>query len=100
MVDFGTGRQIPLTNASPTSYATGYARPCTASGTGTCSNWNAKSSQQFASLAAPQSVTLAHARRRRAVLATFTSAAGNQFRTISSNPVCWSGSHHLRQQQQ
>jgi type IV pilus assembly protein PilY1 len=27
-----------------------------------------------------------------AVLATVTSAAGNQFRTITSNPVCWSGS--------
>jgi len=26
------------------------------------------------------------------VLGTFTSSAGNQYRTISSNPVCWSGS--------
>ncbi len=90
MVDFGTGRQIPLTNSSPTTYATG-SQSLYGIWDWNMSNWNSKSSTQVASLPSPQSVTLASLSAQ-AVLATVTSAAGNQFRTITSNPVCWSGS--------
>ncbi|HEX2789241.1 MAG TPA: PilC/PilY family type IV pilus protein [Steroidobacteraceae bacterium] len=90
MVDFGTGRQIPLTNSSPTTYATG-GQSLYGIWDWNMSSWNSKSQQQVASLPAPQSVTLASLSAQ-AVLSTVTSAGGNQFRTISSNPVCWSGS--------
>jgi type IV pilus assembly protein PilY1 len=54
-------------------------------------SWNAKSSQQFASMPVPQSVTTSNLVAQ-TVLGTYTSTAGNQFRTISSNTVCWAGS--------
>jgi type IV pilus assembly protein PilY1 len=90
MVDFGTGQQIPLTNASPTSYATG-SQALYGIWDWNMSSWNLKAAQKFASLPSPQSVTLGTLSTQ-SVLGTFTSAAGNQFRTISSNPVCWAGS--------
>ncbi|MFI4867928.1 MAG: pilus assembly protein [Steroidobacterales bacterium] len=90
MVAFGTGRQFPLSNASPTSYSTG-SQAMYGIWDWNMSSWNAKSSQQFASLASPQSVTVGTLATQ-TVLGVFTSSAGNQFRTISSNPVCWSGS--------
>ncbi|HXL97203.1 MAG TPA: PilC/PilY family type IV pilus protein [Steroidobacteraceae bacterium] len=90
MVDFGTGRQIPLTNASPTSYATG-AQALYGIWDWNMVSWNLKSGQKFASLPTPQSVTLGTLSAQ-SILGTFTSPAGNQFRTISSNPVCWAGS--------
>jgi type IV pilus assembly protein PilY1 len=90
MVDFGTGQQIPLTNASPTSYATG-TQALYGIWDWNMSSWNLKAAQKFASLPSPQSVTVGTLSTQ-SVLGTFTSAAGNQFRTISSNPVCWAGS--------
>jgi type IV pilus assembly protein PilY1 len=90
MVDFGTGRQIPLTNATPTTYATG-AQALYGIWDWNMGSWNLKSTQKFAALPSPQSVTLGTLSAQ-TVLGTFTSAAGNQFRTISSNPVCWAGS--------
>jgi type IV pilus assembly protein PilY1 len=90
IVDFGTGREIPLTNTSSASYATG-AQALYGVWDWNMASWNAKSGQQFASLPAPQSVTLATLSAQ-VVLGTYTSTAGNQYRTISSNPVCWAGS--------
>jgi type IV pilus assembly protein PilY1 len=90
MVDFGTGRQMPLTNSSPTTYATGN-EALYGIWDWNMSSWNAKSSQQFASLPVPQSVSTANLVQQ-TVLGTYASGGGNQFRTISSNPVCWSGS--------
>ena len=90
MVDFGTGRQFPLTNSSPTSYATG-SQALYGIWDWNMGSWNSKSAQQYASLPAPQAVGLGTLAAQ-TVLGTFTSSAGNQYRTISSNPVCWSGS--------
>ena len=90
MVDFGTGRQFPLTNSSPTTYATG-SQALYGIWDWNMGSWNSKSAQQYASLPAPQTVGLGTLAAQ-TVLGTFTSSAGNQYRTISSNPVCWSGS--------
>jgi type IV pilus assembly protein PilY1 len=90
MIDFGTGRQMPLTNSSPTTYATG-GQALYGIWDWNMGSWNLKSAQQFASLPVPQSVTTATLAAQ-TVLGTYTSTAGNTYRTISSNPVCWSGS--------
>ena len=104
MVEFGTGRQIPTTNASPTLYCgntlPGTSTPVCGSATQTLYGiwdwnmgaWNAKSASPFATLPAPQTVALASLEPQ-TVLGVFTSSStGNQYRTISSNAVCWSGS--------
>jgi type IV pilus assembly protein PilY1 len=90
IVDFGTGRQIPLTNASPTTYATG-AQALYGIWDWNMSSWNLIAAQKFASMPSPQSVTIATLSAQ-AVLSTVTSSGGNIFRTITSNPVCWAGS--------
>jgi type IV pilus assembly protein PilY1 len=90
IVDFGTGRQIPLTNATPTTYATG-AQALYGIWDWNMTSWNLIAAQKFASMPSPQSVTVGTLATQ-TVLGTFTSTAGNQFRTISSNPVCWAGS--------
>jgi type IV pilus assembly protein PilY1 len=91
MVEFGTGRQIPTTNASPTTYATG-TQALYGIWDWNMSSWNAKSASPFASLPAPETVTLATLEPQ-TVLGVYTSTTtGNQYRTISSNPVCWAGS--------
>jgi type IV pilus assembly protein PilY1 len=91
LLEFGTGRQIPTTNSSPTTYATG-AQALYGIWDWNMSSWNSKSATPYATLAAPQSVTLATLEAQ-TVLGVFTSpTTGNQYRTISSNPVCWSGS--------
>jgi type IV pilus assembly protein PilY1 len=91
MVEFGTGREIPTTNASPTTYATG-TQALYGIWDWNMSSWNAKSASPFASLAPPQSATLATLEPQ-TVLGVYTSTTtGNLYRTISSNPVCWAGS--------
>ncbi|HEY1725271.1 MAG TPA: PilC/PilY family type IV pilus protein [Steroidobacteraceae bacterium] len=90
MIDFGTGQQVPLTNSSPTTYAT-TAQALYGIWDWNMANWNSKSSVQFASMTAPQTVSTATLTTQ-SVLGVFTSTAGNQFRTISSNTVCWAGS--------
>jgi len=90
MIDFGTGREIALTNSSPTTYATS-AQALYGIWDWNMSSWNTKSAQKFASMPVPQTVTLATLTAQ-TVLGTYTSTAGNQYRTISSNTVCWAGS--------
>ena len=89
-MDFGTGQETPLTNSSTATFASG-TQALYGIWDWNMSSWNSKSTQQFASLPVPQTVSLATLEAQ-TVLGTYTSTAGNQYRTISSNPVCWSGS--------
>ncbi|MGH8231530.1 MAG: pilus assembly protein, partial [Steroidobacteraceae bacterium] len=90
MIDFGTGQQVPLTNSSPTTYATA-AQSLYGIWDSNMANWNSKSSQQFAVVTSPATVTIGQLQAQ-TIQTTVTSTGGNQFRTITSNPVCWSGS--------
>jgi type IV pilus assembly protein PilY1 len=90
MIDFGTGQATPLNNSSPTTFASG-TQALYGIWDWNMSSWNLISAQKFASLPVPQTVGLGTLASQ-TVLGTYTSAAGNQYRTISSNPVCWSGS--------
>jgi len=81
MVDFGTGRKVPVTNTSPTQY-----QSSTQSLYGiwdwNMDAWNAQSPVKFYSLTAPQTVSL--------VTQTVTTQASGEL-DGSSNAVCWKG---------
>jgi type IV pilus assembly protein PilY1 len=91
MIDFGTGQQMPFTNISASTYANGAQALYgiwdwnMAGVTG----WNAKGSVQYASLAAPQTIS---ASGSNANLATQSITTSGVYRSVTANPVCWSGS--------
>jgi type IV pilus assembly protein PilY1 len=87
MVDFGTGSQSPFTNTSQATYATGGQSLYGVWdwNLGGLSGWNAMSSTQYASLVAPQAVSVAN-------LEAQTITTSGTTRSITSNPVCWQGS--------
>jgi type IV pilus assembly protein PilY1 len=86
MVDFGTGQKTPQTNLTPAQYLTG-AQSLYGIWDWNMAGWNANMSAQFASLAAPQTVTTAQLQTQ-----TLTFNAADQTLDVTSNPVCWSGS--------
>jgi type IV pilus assembly protein PilY1 len=82
MVDFGTGRKFPQSNAVPTSYAPG-VQALYGIWDWNVSGWNSMSSTQYASLPSPQTVSLTSQ--------TLTVNADNSL-NITNNAVCWAGS--------
>ncbi|MDY7576331.1 PilC/PilY family type IV pilus protein [Actimicrobium sp. CCI2.3] len=91
VVAFGTGEQLPQTLNSGAAYASN-----TQSFYGiwdwNMASWNGKSQVKYVSLAAPQSFGISDL-----TLQTITTISGGtgsvaNFRTVSQNPVCWSGS--------
>lgn len=84
MVDFGTGQKTPQSNLTPAKYLTG-SQSLYGVWDWDMAGWNSKMSAQFASLASPQTVTLANLQSQ-----TLTNNAGTL--DVTSNPVCWSGS--------
>ena len=91
VVAFGTGEQLPQTLTSGAAYASN-----TQSFYGiwdwNMASWNGKSQVKYVSLAAPQSFGISDL-----TLQTITTISGGtgsvaNFRTVSQNPVCWSGS--------
>lgn len=100
MVAFGTGRQIPLTNSSATSYASG-TQALYAVWDWNFTSWNAKSTVQYASLnssstgfatstglSSPYTIKPANL-----TADTLTENAGNNGATvdITSSTICWAG---------
>jgi type IV pilus assembly protein PilY1 len=88
IIDFGTGQQIPLTNTTPAVYASG-TQALYGIWDANMTNWNAKGSIQYASLAAPPAISLANMTQQ-TVNAAVPSSSG--FRSVSANPVCWKNS--------
>ena len=96
MVDFGTGRQIPLTNASPTTYASG-TQSLYGIWDWNMSNWNLKGSTQFASLGASNTFgtyAITTGKLQQQTLTDLATSTGTSsgFRSASNLPVCWQGS--------
>jgi type IV pilus assembly protein PilY1 len=83
MVDFGTGRQYPLTNSTPTTYAAG-AQALYGIWDWNMASWNTKGSIQYKSLAAPQTISTANL-----VQQTTSLTSNTAFRTVTNNPICW-----------
>jgi len=91
MIDFGTGQQIPFTNTNATSYAnSGQALYGIWDwNMGGVNGWNSKGSTQYASLSAPQTINPSGPS---ANLQTQTITTSGMDRSVTANPVCWSGS--------
>jgi type IV pilus assembly protein PilY1 len=99
MVEFGTGRQVPMTNTSAATYQTA-AQALYGIWDWNLSSWNALSGaqHQFAtkSISLPSSPTAAvvgtstlQAQTITSTSAATVASAGSDFRTVSSNPVCF-----------
>ena len=86
LVEFGTGQQIPFTNSSPTTYASG-TQALYGVWDWNMSSWNAKSTTQYTSLSAPQTISVSNLQTQ-TILGTYN----NTYRTVSTNPICWKGS--------
>ncbi len=83
MIDFGTGRQIPQTNASPTTYASG-TQSLYGIWDWNQASWNSKGSTQYKSMTAPQSISTSNLVQQTAALTSNTA-----FRSVTSNAICW-----------
>jgi type IV pilus assembly protein PilY1 len=91
MVDFGTGQEMPFTNTSAATYAAG-AQALYGIwdwNLGGVNGWNSKGSVQYASLAAPQTINPSGSNSN---LTTQTITTSGVDRSVTANPVCWSGS--------
>ncbi len=87
LIEFGTGQQIPLTNTSPTTYASG-TQALYGVWDWNLIAWNTHTNLKYAAATAPQSI-LFSTLQQQTITGSITSGAGNQFRQVSSNPVCW-----------
>ena len=86
MVDFGTGRKIGQTNLLAPQYATG-TEHIYGIWDWNMASWNLQSGAQFATLAAPQTITDAKLQAQ-----TLTVSPDGVSRDITNYPVCWAGS--------
>ena len=87
VVSFGTGRQFPLTNTTPASYATG-TQALYGVWDWNLTAWNSISPATYSALAAPQTVTIATLQQQ-TVLSSVPDSSG--YRAVSTNPICWVG---------
>jgi type IV pilus assembly protein PilY1 len=91
---FGTGRQFPQTLTSAATYATG-VQALYGIWDWNMAAWNASApvGSQYASLTAPQTVTASSLVTQTAttVANSGTSAVSGGYRTVTSLPICWSG---------
>ncbi|MGA2778781.1 MAG: PilC/PilY family type IV pilus protein [Steroidobacteraceae bacterium] len=91
LVEFGTGRQIPMTNTAPASYST-TQQALYGIWDWNLSSWNSKSPSTFASLASIGSPTTTSNLVQQTITASYDatlSTTGSAYRTVSSNPVCY-----------
>jgi type IV pilus assembly protein PilY1 len=94
LVDFGTGQQVPLTNSTPVSYASG-AQSLYGVWDWNLGTWNAKGSTQYASLGSSYGTyTISTSNLQQQTLTVLLSGSGTSsgYESVSSNPVCWYGS--------
>jgi type IV pilus assembly protein PilY1 len=84
VVDFGTGRKIPISNTAPTQYESS-TQSLYGIWDWDMDDWNSKSSSKYFSLTAPQTIG------QNLTTQTVTSKANGEL-DGSNNPVCWKGS--------
>jgi type IV pilus assembly protein PilY1 len=82
MIDFGTGRKFPQTNAVPTQYAPG-TQALYGIWDWNVATWNSISSTQYASLPSPQTMSMTSQ--------TLTVNPDDSL-DVTNNAVCWAGS--------
>ena len=91
MVDFGTGQKLPQTTTNAATYASSTSQSLYGIWDWNMSAWNAKNSTQYASLSSPQTVNTSVLQAQTATNVAGGSGAISGYRTVTSNPVCWSG---------
>lgn len=90
ILSFGTGRQMPQTLTSAATFDAG-VHSMYGIWDWNMANWNAMSSTQYASLAAPQSIGVSDLQLQ--TITTYSGGSGDisGYRTVSQNPVCYKG---------
>src|SRR5574337_802320 len=91
MISFGTGQQLPQTLTSPTTYASG-TQTLYGIWDWDMNAWNALGSTPYATLTAPQTITTATLQTQTATDVAASNGNISGYRTVTQNPVCWSGS--------
>ena len=94
IIAFGTGQQFPQTLSSAATYATG-TQSLYGIWDWNLSAWNAASNTDYATLPATPAQSYTTANLQSQTITTVTTASTNGaisgYRTVSQNPVCWSG---------
>ncbi len=91
LVEFGTGRQTPMTNNAPAGYSI-TQQALYGIWDWNLATWNSKSSSTFASLAGTGNPTTVNNLLQQTITASYDatlSTNGNAYRTVSSNPICY-----------
>ena len=88
MIDFGTGRKIPQTTTTPTTYLSS-SQSLYGVWDWNMNAWNAISmaAGRLTSLTPPQSIAVANLQTQ-----SLSAAAAAGVRDVTTNPVCWAGS--------
>jgi type IV pilus assembly protein PilY1 len=94
IVSFGTGQQQPQTLTSSSTYATTTGQALYGIWDWNMNAWNALSTSSipYATLTAPQTVTVAKLQAQSIITSTAASGSTPSYRTVTANPVCWAGS--------
>lgn len=90
MIDFGTGQRLPQTTTSAATYATS-SQSLYGIWDWNMSGWNSKGSNQYASLASPQTVTTSVLQSQTAANVAGGSGNISGYRTVTMSPICWKG---------
>lgn len=91
LVEFGTGRQIPMNNTNPATYST-TQQALYGIWDWNMSVWNSKSTHQFTSLPSTATGATLSTLTQQSITASYNaalSATGSAYRTVSSTPVCY-----------
>jgi type IV pilus assembly protein PilY1 len=99
LLEFGTGQQVPMTNAAAAQYSTGQ-QALYGVWDWNMAHWNTNSTTKYASLpsggaAAPSApisgTTLLQAQTITGTYTATVAGTGSDYRTLSSNTICWVG---------
>jgi type IV pilus assembly protein PilY1 len=91
LVEFGTGRQTPITNVNPATYSA-TQQALYGIWDWNMSAWNAKSSHRFTSLPSSTTAATLSNLQQQTITGSFDaslSATGSAYRTVSSKAVCY-----------
>ncbi|MGS0740361.1 pilus assembly protein [Glaciimonas sp. GG7] len=90
IIAFGTGEQFPQTLTSAATYTSG-TQSLYGIWDWNMTAWNALGNTDYATLASPQTYTTANLAAQAITTVNSTSGSISGYRTVTQNPVCWSG---------
>lgn len=93
MIGFGTGQKLPQTITNAATYASSTSQSLYGIWDWNMTGWNGNNSVQYASLTSPQTVTTSVLQSQTAANVAGGSGNISGYRTVTLQPVCWSGSN-------